>query len=102
MKCRAKGAGNGRWIGGRTVKGPYVLIYAPEHALARQDGYIMEHRLVAAQKWGEEAVKAKDVHHLDGDSANNRVENLELMEHGEHTAHHHEERRRAKREGANE
>lgn len=50
------------------------------------------HRLMAVAKFGFEKVKNNVVHHKNGIKWDNRFENLELMNHGEHTKHHNEER----------
>lgn len=44
--------------------------------------YIPEHRLVASTFYD---IKGKDVHHKDGDTLNNAIDNLEVLEHGEHS-----------------
>ena len=49
---------------------------------------IDEHRLIAIQYWGEEAVRGKDVHHKNGIKSDNRIENLELISRGEHARQH--------------
>ena len=46
--------------------------------------YIREHRLVAGYYYGD--INHKDVHHKDGDTFNNTRSNLEVMEHGQHSA----------------
>lgn len=50
--------------------------------------FIDEHRAVAIQHWGEDAVKGMDVHHKNGDTRDNRIENLELLPHPEHVRRH--------------
>lgn len=49
---------------------------------------IDEHRLIAIQYWGEDAVRGKDVHHKNGIKSDNRIENLELIDRSEHTRNH--------------
>jgi len=44
--------------------------------------YIPEHRLVASAYYD---ISDKDVHHKDGDTLNNVIDNLEVLEHGEHS-----------------
>lgn len=56
--------------------------------LKRNGKRIDEHRLIAIQHWGEEAVKGMDVHHINGLKYDNRIENLELVKRGEHTRQH--------------
>lgn len=48
------------------------------------------HRLVAVAEFGFDAVVGCDVHHKNKHRADNRHENLEVMERSEHTEHHHE------------
>ena len=53
------------------------------------NGRIMdEHRAVAIQHWGEDAVRGMDVHHINGNTRDNRIENLELISHPEHISRH--------------
>lgn len=48
------------------------------------------HRLVAVAEYGYDAVVGNDVHHKNGHPADNRPENLELIERSEHAELHHE------------
>ena len=89
-KCNAppppKGAANWAWKGGVTrfrKKGNYAdvkYVRAPEWAkpMARKDGYIMEHRLIMANRIGRLMSRTEVVHHLDHDPLNNDPMNLEL------------------------
>lgn len=45
---------------------------------------LMVHRLLAALEWGLDAIRGKHVHHKNGIPWDNRVENLEIVDPGEH------------------
>ena len=59
----------------------YILVKAPEgHPHARQDGSILEHRLVMEGSLGRYLEEWEIVHHKDGNRSNNIIENLELLD----------------------
>ena len=86
-KCRLqhltevmRGSNNPDWKGGRYIepgKG-YVMIRQPDHYRARQNGYVLEHILVAEQMLGRPLNEKEVVHHLNHNPADNRPENLKI------------------------
>jgi hypothetical protein len=47
--------------------------------MARQDGWVLEHRLVVARRIGRELTKIEVVHHINGIRHDNRDSNLQLL-----------------------
>lgn len=85
-----KGEKNSHWKGGRRLQKGYVQVQAVGHPNARpSDGYIYEHRLVMSEKLGRPLKDKEIVHHVNGDTLDNRIENLELVEsNGKHISEH--------------
>lgn len=85
-------------VRGRYDKAPILYTRHPdghEHVTATIDSDSVSfqlHRLVGVAEWGMDAIRGKDVHHENRIPWDNRPENLELMEHGDHTRHHNEDR----------
>lgn len=81
------GAANPAWKGGATwirKRGNYPAIKyvrCPETflAMARKDGYVMEHRLLVAQAMERPLLRSEVVHHWNHDPTDNRLENLALF-----------------------
>lgn len=72
--------------GARTVRQDgYISVYYPTHPDADTNGRILEHRLVAEQKYGRRILPTEQVHHINGVRADNRPENLEVLPAGDHT-----------------
>lgn len=82
---------HGSWKGGRITspEGYTHVLMAPDHTYAvmrTTNGYVLEHRLVMAEYLGRPLLSHETVHHIDGDKANNTIENLQLRigQHGSH------------------
>jgi len=62
----------------------YKFLYKPEHPNCNSEGFILEHRWIMSEFLGRPLLKDEDVHHINGDKRDNRIENLELMSKSEH------------------
>jgi hypothetical protein len=61
----------------------YVLVWEPDHPKAFR-GWYFEHRVVMEKVLGRRIESNEDVHHINGERADNRPENLKVMDHIEH------------------
>jgi hypothetical protein len=73
------GSESPNWKGGRRKESSgYVEVYIPSHPKARANGYVKEHRSVMETYLGRHLRDDENVHHINGDKGDNRLENLEL------------------------
>lgn len=88
--CARLGERSPRWRGGiRHAARGYVLVLMPNHPGADGKGYIQEHRLIMEEYLGRILLHSEIVHHINGITNDNRIENLMLFPSpGEHQRHH--------------
>jgi len=83
------GKNNPRWNGGRSNWGKYIFIYHPKHSF-NNHGYVAQHRLVMEKHLGRYLTKKEVVHHINGNTSDNRLKNLKLFPNqSEHMKFHH-------------
>lgn len=73
---------------GYSTERGYVVIWNPDHPMARKNGYVLEHRLVMSEHLGRTLEEYEHVHHIDGNRMNNKIENLELIHRKDHPSKH--------------
>ncbi len=66
----------------------YIQIYNPAHPMSDKGGYAMEHRIIMANHLDRVLTKDEFVHHINGNRADNRLENLELVTRWSHPSRH--------------
>lgn len=67
-------------MGGRA----YKLIFFPEHPNSSKKGYVREHRLIMEDSIGRYLSRNEVVHHINNDTLDNNINNLELLTQEEH------------------
>ena len=75
-----KGKDHYHWKGGKFVDSRgYYLIYKPKHPFSRKAGYIRLSRLVAEKCLGRYLTKWEVIHHINGNTLDDRPKNLYLF-----------------------
>ena len=83
------------WKGGKRIShGGYYEIRNKDHHRSRKNGYVFEHILIAEKMLSREIKINEHVHHINKNKLDNRVKNLQVMTHGEHTKEHSKDRRK--------
>lgn len=72
-----------RYSKGYTHHSGYRYVHKPSHPNASKCGQIAEHRFVMSEYLGRPLFEHENVHHKNGDRADNRLENLELWSHSQ-------------------
>lgn len=88
-KGKYKGCNHPRWKGGRVINDGYKYVLNPNHPYSTKSGYVLEHRLIMEKELNRYLKPGEVVHHINEDRLDNRIENLKLMTHGEHSSLHH-------------
>lgn len=71
-----------------TSKGAYNYAVVPNHPYAIKSGYVLEHRVVMENTLGRLLTKDEVVHHINGDTKDNRACNLKVYIDAEHRREH--------------
>lgn len=78
------GATSPSWKGGRVSSHGYIYVYVsdddPMASMRDKANRVAEHRLLMARGLGRCLEKSETVHHIDGNSANNSIGNLQLRQ----------------------
>ena len=70
--------------GGKIINRGYVLILEKDHPLADSKGYVPEHRLMMCKYLGRLLTSDEHIHHINHNTQDNRIENLQIVSVSEH------------------
>lgn len=93
---QGKGILSHSWRGGSHIdSNGYRAIHKPEHP-RNISGYVLEHRLVWEEHNNAYLLSFAHVHHINGDTLDNRIENLQVLSRAEHSHIHRGRKRKRK------
>jgi len=84
----SKGKGNPKYNNGISNDRSYIIINKPDHRLADKKGFVHEHRLVYEEYYKCSLLPGIVIHHKNGDTKDNRIENLQAMTKRQHALEH--------------
>lgn len=82
---KTKGAKNKKGVKRLMTIFGYYDVFNPTHPLAKKNGYIREHRMIAYDA-GILTDPSMEVHHINGIKTDNRTENLQALPKEKHTS----------------
>ncbi len=83
-----KGRRSATYIGHQRTEKGYIIVHKPDWPTSNKRGYIREHRYIMEKHLGRSLLPSEDVHHLNHVRTDNRLENLEVLTHSEHSQLH--------------
>jgi hypothetical protein len=90
VRSKLTGPGGPHWLGGKSASHGYIYVWIapsdPLSSMAQKTGYVAEHRIVMARHLGRALLPTETVHHINGNTSDNRLKNLQLRQ-GKHGRH---------------
>jgi hypothetical protein len=79
ISITSSGTNNPMYVNGvKQLKGGYIGIRCELHPCKNSQGYVPEHRLVMECHLHRYLLPTEVIHHIDGNTRNNKIENLKL------------------------
>lgn len=98
VRANWRGSETAHWKGGILVSAGRTYIYKPGHPRAvKGRRYVARYILILEQHTGQPVPRDMEVHHINGDKSDDRIENLQILTKSEHTRLHATGRRGRKR-----